>query len=182
MMKPVSLPPVVVGTVASRGDGSATEDPVRRSVWLSIPSAKLLAHLAFAGSPADGSHGLGFSASAVWQLTPHVTAENAMSSRPAPLAPIFRECDGTEVPQPLPGGYEICSAVRLWRARLTMLPGSFTYVDDDGNTITEDGYGRIIASCTLEPAPEVCLSEAEFRHLVGQCSLWVDGPPAELLL
>jgi hypothetical protein len=105
-----------------------------------------------------------------------------MGARPAPLAPVFRECDGTEVPQQLPGGYEICSAVRLWRARLTLLPAAFVYTDDDGNEITATGYGRIVASCTLEPAPEVCLSDAEFRELAGQCELWVDGQPAELEL
>lgn len=181
MKQTFSIAPVVVGTVASRGDGGAST-AVLRSVWLRIPSAKLLAHLAFAGSPDSDSQGLGFASSSTWQLTPHVLAADAMSTRPAPLAPVFRECDGTEIPQRLPGGYEICSAVRLWRARLTLLPASFSYVDNDGNTITQDGYGRIVASCTIEPAPEVCLSEAEFRTLAQQCELWVDGPAAALLL
>lgn len=176
-----SLAPQVVATVSEAGE-DGTSDPVLRSVWLRIPSAKLLAHLTFAGVPNAGSQGVGFAAASKWQLTPHVQAVDLNAARPAPLNPIFRECDGTEVPQLLPGGYEICSAVRLWRARLTLVPGPFVYVNDAGVTITEDGFGRIVASCTLEPAPEACLSDQEFRELAGQCDLWVDGGPAELEL
>jgi len=182
-MKPtVSLPPVVVGLVVPAGESGATASPLLRSVWLKMPSAKLLAHLAFAGVPDPESPGVGFATSAKWQLTPYVLAAEALSTRPAPLSPVFRECDGTEMPQPLPGGYEICSAVRLWRARLTMLPAAFAYTDDEGNALTADGYGRIVASCTLEPAPEVCLTEAEFRTLAQQCELWVEGGAVELSL
>jgi hypothetical protein len=179
MKQSFSVAPVVVATVASAGEGG-TANTLLRSVWLKIPSAKLLAHLAIVGSPDGDSAGVGFASTSKWQLTPHVLAAEAMGSRPAPLANVFRECDGTDVPQPLPGGYEIHSAVRLWRARLTLKGGTFTYVDDNGATVTEAGYGRIVASCTIEPAPEVCLSDAEFQALAGQCDLWVDGPPAEL--
>lgn len=180
MKQSISIAPVVVATV-SVTEGSA--NTAIRSVWLRVPSAKLLAHLTFVGSPNPGVAGVGFAATSKWQLTPHVLAADAMGSRPAPLNNVFRECDGTDVPQPLPGGYEICgSAVRLWRARLTLKAAPFTYVDDNGATVTEDGAGRIVAGCTIEPAPEVCLSDAEFQALAGQCDLWVDGPPAALEL
>lgn len=181
MKQSVSIAPVVVATVGAAGEGESA-NTVLRSVWLRVPSAKLLAHLAIVGSPDAGSAGVGFASTSKWQLTPHVLAADAMGSRPAPLGNVFRECDGTDVPQPLPGGYEIISAVRLWRARLTLKAGAFTYVDDSGATITENGYGRIVAGCTIEPAPEVCLSDSEFQALAGQCDLWVDGPPAELEL
>ena len=174
----VSLAPLVVANVTA--SEVAWEGTLLRSVWLKIPSAKLLAHLTIVGSPEPGSPGVGFGPLSKWQLTPHVLAPDALSSRPAPLAPVFRESDGTLRPQQLPGGYEIKSAVRLWCARLTFQPAEFVYVDDNGDEITTDGQGRVVVGCTIEPAPEVCLTEAEFSALVGQCELWMDGPPAEL--
>jgi hypothetical protein len=180
-LKPFSIAPVVVAVVSEAGEDGVS-DPVLRSVWLRMSSAKLLAHLTIVGSPDPGSPGVGFASTSTWQLTPHVQAAEALNSRPAPLHHVFRTADGTEVPQPLPGGYEICSAVRLWRARLTLVPGAFVFVDDEGNTISTDGFGRIVAACTLEPAPEACLTQKEFEELAQLCELWVDGAPAELEL
>lgn len=177
-MKPsFSLAPVVVAYVTA-GAASGT---VLRSVWLRMPSAKLQAHLTIVGSPDAGSPGVGLGGS-TWQLTPHVLAPDALNTRPAPLNPVFREHDGTLMPQKLPGGYEIKSAVRLWLARLTLEVAAFTYVDDAGVTIETEGFGKIVAGCTIEPAPETCLTDAEFDSLASQCELRVDGTPAELTL
>jgi hypothetical protein len=176
----ISLPPLVVAYVTG-GEGGANTS--LRSVWLRVPSVKLALHLAFVGTPDDGSPGLGFDAAATWQLTPYVPAADARGVRPAPLGNVFRECSGgTDTPQPLPGGYEIQSSVRLWRARLTLKAGDFSYTDDDGAIVNVTGIGKVVASCTIEPAPEACITDAEFRSLASQCEMWMDGEPAALTI
>jgi hypothetical protein len=177
MVKAINLPPLIVAYVVNT---EAAGGFVLLSVWLKLPSAKLIAHVAFAGSPDAGFDGVGFHDDATWQATPYVLAENALSSRPAPLTSVFRDCDGTETPRPLPGGYEIQSAVRLWRFRLKLKAADYTSVSDDGTAVVQTGFGKYVASCTIEPAPESCLTPGEFEALASQCELYLDGPAPNL--
>lgn len=178
--KSITLPRLVVAYKKNSGSSSA-----RRSVWLSVPSAKLAVHLAISGAPDPGFDGVGFAAStssfSTWQLTPYVPASDNGTQRPSPLQPIFADTSG-ELPQLLPSGYEIQSSVRLWRARLTLRLGAFTYVDDNGNTITQAApTGAVVATATVEPAPDACFADGEYTELVAGCKLWLDGSPPDML-
>ncbi len=177
--KAITLPRLVVAYKKNSGSTSA-----RRSVWLSVSSAKLAVHLAISGAPDPGFDGIGFTiggTSSYWQLTPFVPAADNGTQRGSALQPIFADTSG-ELPQPLPSGYEIQSCVRLWRARLFLSLGTFTYIDDNGNTITQASpTGAVVATATVEPAPDACFAEGEFAELVTGCKLWLDGTPPNLV-
>jgi hypothetical protein len=129
------------------------------TLWMTNPSALLVASIAIVPDRAPGGAVMAFSGAATWQVFPAVPASGGSDlSEPVPLAAVFPAA------RALPDAFVIDDPIKLIKIM----------ADIYSNTA---GAGMVWAIATWEPK-DACLRTELRDDLFSQCQLTIDGGDA----